>query len=82
MISHFARLASAMTIGLAASGIQAQAFPAKPITLIVPFSPGASADGISRIVGNEPGANRGGAPASWTAATESAESPLSVRALP
>jgi tripartite-type tricarboxylate transporter receptor subunit TctC len=30
-----------------------QAQPAKPITLIVPFAPGASADGIARIVGRE-----------------------------
>jgi tripartite-type tricarboxylate transporter receptor subunit TctC len=28
-------------------------FPAKPITLIVPFAPGASADGIARVVGRE-----------------------------
>lgn len=31
----------------------AQTPPAKPITLIVPFAPGASADGIARIVGRE-----------------------------
>ncbi|MDO8778281.1 MAG: tripartite tricarboxylate transporter substrate binding protein [Burkholderiaceae bacterium] len=53
MIAHFARLATAMTLALAASGTHAQVFPSKPITLIVPFSPGASADGISRIVGKE-----------------------------
>lgn len=31
----------------------AQTFPDKPILLIVPFAPGASADGIARIVGRE-----------------------------
>jgi tripartite-type tricarboxylate transporter receptor subunit TctC len=41
-----AALAFAFTVG-------AQTFPAKPITLIVPFAPGASADGIARIVGRE-----------------------------
>jgi len=31
----------------------AQNFPAKPITLIVPFAPGASADGVSRLLARE-----------------------------
>lgn len=38
---------------LLASAAHAQSYPSKPITLIVPFAPGASADGISRIVGKE-----------------------------
>ena len=37
----------------AAGGAAAQAFPERPITLVVPFAPGASADGIARIVGRE-----------------------------
>lgn len=46
-----AALATAMTV----TGAAAQAFPNRPITLIVPFAPGASADGIARIVGRELG---------------------------
>lgn len=37
-----------LTLGLAAvSGAQAQAWPAKPVTLLVPFPPGGSTDTIS-----------------------------------
>ena len=43
-------LAAAATLGAAAF---AQAFPNKPLTIVVPFAPGASADGIARIVGRE-----------------------------
>lgn len=42
-------------LAVLASGVQAQSFPSKPITLVVPFAPGASADGIARIVGKELG---------------------------
>ena len=47
------RLAILTTLALAAGGAHAQSYPSKPITLIVPFAPGASADGIARIVGKE-----------------------------
>ncbi|MES2241278.1 MAG: tripartite tricarboxylate transporter substrate binding protein [Pseudomonadota bacterium] len=66
-------LASSVALGLAASGVQAQAqaWPAKPIRLIVPYPPGGSSDIIARaiaqplsealkqpvIVENKPGAN-------------------------
>jgi tripartite-type tricarboxylate transporter receptor subunit TctC len=66
-------LASSVALGLAASGVQAQtqAWPAKPIRIIVPYPPGGSSDIIARaisqplsealkqpvIVENKPGAN-------------------------
>lgn len=64
-------LASSLAMGLAASGVQAQVWPAKPIRLIVPYPPGGSSDIIARaisgplsealkqtvIVENKPGAN-------------------------
>ncbi|MFA7394774.1 MAG: tripartite tricarboxylate transporter substrate-binding protein, partial [Pigmentiphaga sp.] len=43
-------MAAAATISLPAWG---HAFPERPITLIVPFSPGASADGLARLTANE-----------------------------
>jgi tripartite-type tricarboxylate transporter receptor subunit TctC len=36
-----------------ASHAVADTYPVKSITLIVPFAPGASADGIARLVGKE-----------------------------
>ncbi len=36
-----------------AGGASAQAWPDKPVTLIVPFAPGASSDGLARIVATE-----------------------------
>jgi tripartite-type tricarboxylate transporter receptor subunit TctC len=45
-------LAVAVTLGLAAaSGAQAQAWPNKPVTLVVPFPAGGSTDAIARAVG-------------------------------
>jgi tripartite-type tricarboxylate transporter receptor subunit TctC len=45
--------AAAAATAFAAMPAAAQTFPARPITLIVPFAPGASADGIARVVGRE-----------------------------
>ena len=46
MIRPFAALALALFAGLAA----AQAFPSRPVTLIVPFPPGGSTDTAARII--------------------------------
>jgi len=44
------RLLAGLALGLAASGALAQAWPSKPVTMIVPFPPGGSTDMIARAV--------------------------------
>ncbi len=53
MFKKFARRLVPVALALLASTAGAQDYPNKPITLIVPFAPGASADGIARIIGKE-----------------------------
>lgn len=53
MTRSIARIVGSAAAVLFAGAAAAQAYPSKPITLIVPFAPGASADGIARIVGRE-----------------------------
>jgi len=43
-------LFAALALGLAATGALAQAWPTKPVTMIVPFPPGGSTDMIARAV--------------------------------
>jgi len=45
-------LALAAVAGLAATGAQAQNYPSRPITMIVPFAAGGPTDVIARIVGD------------------------------
>ncbi len=44
------KLVASLALGLAASGALAQAWPTKPVTMIVPFPPGGSTDMIARSV--------------------------------
>jgi tripartite-type tricarboxylate transporter receptor subunit TctC len=44
------RILAALALGLAATGASAQAWPTKPVTMIVPFPPGGSTDMIARAV--------------------------------
>ncbi len=43
-------LLASIALGAAASGVQAQAWPAKPIRIIVPYAPGGSSDIIARAI--------------------------------
>ncbi len=53
IVGSVARIVGSVAILLFAGVAAAQIYPSKPITLIVPFPPGASSDGIARIVGRE-----------------------------
>jgi tripartite-type tricarboxylate transporter receptor subunit TctC len=51
--------AFALTASFAATGAFAQAWPSKPITLVVPFAPGGPSDVIARLVGEHMGRTLG-----------------------
>lgn len=45
------RFLAAISLGILALGAQAQSWPEKPVTLVVPFPPGGSTDQVARAVG-------------------------------
>lgn len=53
MIRMITRRLAPMALALLAGAASAQAYPGRPISLIVPFATGASADGIARIMARE-----------------------------
>ena len=53
------RVLAALALGLAASLASAQAWPGKPISLVVPFPPGGSSDVLARALGDKLGQSLG-----------------------
>src|SRR4051812_19268995 len=47
------RLFFALCLGLTASSADAQQYPARPITIVVPFAAGSGTDLISRLIGQQ-----------------------------
>ncbi|MDM0066277.1 tripartite tricarboxylate transporter substrate binding protein [Variovorax sp. J31P207] len=54
-----ARVLTALAFGLAATLAGAQAWPTKPISLVVPFPPGGSSDVLARAIGDKLGQSLG-----------------------
>ena len=47
------RLGAALLAAVVASSVQAQAYPTKPIKIIIPFVPGGSSDTVGRAIGSK-----------------------------
>ena len=53
MKRHFSTAAILLGCALLAGAVQAQGFPARPVSMIVPYAPGGSADVVGRLVAAE-----------------------------
>jgi tripartite-type tricarboxylate transporter receptor subunit TctC len=60
MFARITAAAIAFAIPLAASSTQAQTYPSKPITMIVPYAAGGSVDAVARLVSDRLSAKLGG----------------------
>jgi tripartite-type tricarboxylate transporter receptor subunit TctC len=52
-MKHLLRALTSLALAAAATFAHAQAFPSKPVRLIVPFPPGGTADIVARLIGDE-----------------------------
>ena len=43
----------ALSLAMVSFGAQAQDYPSRPITFVVPFTPGAATDFLARLLGKE-----------------------------
>ena len=86
---HTVGLTALLALGLHATGVSAEdAYPSRPITLVVPFPPGGAGDAQARVIGQKLGEklgqsvvvdNRPGAGTVIGAATWPAPSPMATR---
>ena len=56
---HFLRSALAAALAVSAAGAWAQAYPAKPVTMIIPFPPGGTVDVVGRMLAQKLGEQLG-----------------------
>jgi len=61
----FRKFLAVAALAMAASGVQAQAYPSKPIRLLIPFPPGGGTDILSRLVATKLGESE-----KWTIVSE------------
>src|SRR3954452_19621937 len=52
-VLKYGALAVAALVACAGAPVQAQDYPARPLTMVVPFTPGAATDFLARLLGKE-----------------------------